>query len=428
MPASTASDRHRERLRARSCRPRASRTSLYTVPIWSNTQLLWYRKDRVADAAQDVGRDDRHGREDRPRRRAASRSRPTATRASSSGSTSSSSRPARRSSPGPKTVAPRRGADRAGAGDHRPPLAARRSRRRTSRPPTRTRARLGFEAGNSAFHDQLPVRLSVGEGRTRRTSSSRWAPRSTRRSTPSTPSQAADRRHQHRRLGLLQAQGPWRSRPTECLVKPENQLDGRRRWAACRRCARTSTTSRRSRRSIRASRDADPRRRSRTPAPRPSESPAYQDLSLAIQRAVHPTTKIDPNDLDASLRQAARQRREGRQARGPAVSAAAPHRPPSARREARPKQTSDRTQAERKLAWMLVRAGGHRDAARDRLSDRLRDRPVGPEGRPALPRRERLRRPGQLRRGADLAAVVAGRLQHDAHHGRLGRRSSSCSA
>ena len=30
--------------------------------------------------------------------------------------------------------------------------------------------------------------------------------------------------------------------------------------------------------------------------PRPSESPAYQDLSLAIQRAVHPTTEIDPQD------------------------------------------------------------------------------------------------------------------------------------
>ena len=33
-------------------------------------------------------------------------------------------------------------------------------------------------------------------------------------------------------------------------------------------------------------------------APRPSESPAYQDLSLAIQRAVHPTTGIDPNNTD----------------------------------------------------------------------------------------------------------------------------------
>jgi multiple sugar transport system substrate-binding protein len=35
-------------------------------------------------------------------------------------------------------------------------------------------------------------------------------------------------------------------------------------------------------------------------APRPSESPAYQDLSLAIQRAVHPTTQIDPRNLDAA--------------------------------------------------------------------------------------------------------------------------------
>jgi trehalose/maltose transport system substrate-binding protein len=31
-------------------------------------------------------------------------------------------------------------------------------------------------------------------------------------------------------------------------------------------------------------------------APRPSISPAYQDLSLAIQRALHPTTKIDPQN------------------------------------------------------------------------------------------------------------------------------------
>ena len=30
--------------------------------------------------------------------------------------------------------------------------------------------------------------------------------------------------------------------------------------------------------------------------PRPSESPAYQDLSLAIQRGVHPVTEIDPKD------------------------------------------------------------------------------------------------------------------------------------
>jgi multiple sugar transport system substrate-binding protein len=35
-------------------------------------------------------------------------------------------------------------------------------------------------------------------------------------------------------------------------------------------------------------------------AARPSESPAYQDISLAIQSAVHPTTDIDPEDPSAT--------------------------------------------------------------------------------------------------------------------------------
>ncbi|HYF25311.1 MAG TPA: ABC transporter substrate-binding protein [Baekduia sp.] len=35
-------------------------------------------------------------------------------------------------------------------------------------------------------------------------------------------------------------------------------------------------------------------------SPRPSESPAYQDLSLAVQRALHPVTGIDPDDVDSA--------------------------------------------------------------------------------------------------------------------------------
>ncbi len=35
-------------------------------------------------------------------------------------------------------------------------------------------------------------------------------------------------------------------------------------------------------------------------AARPSESPAYQDISLAIQEGIHPTTDIDPNDPGAT--------------------------------------------------------------------------------------------------------------------------------
>ncbi|WP_205698452.1 extracellular solute-binding protein [Conexibacter sp. SYSU D00693] len=35
-------------------------------------------------------------------------------------------------------------------------------------------------------------------------------------------------------------------------------------------------------------------------SPRPSESPAYQDLSLAVQRALHPVSDIDPRDPKAA--------------------------------------------------------------------------------------------------------------------------------
>jgi hypothetical protein len=36
--------------------------------------------------------------------------------------------------------------------------------------------------------------------------------------------------------------------------------------------------------------------------PRPSESPAYQDLSLGIQRGVHPVTAIKPDNPDETYK------------------------------------------------------------------------------------------------------------------------------
>ena len=61
---------------------------LYAAPLSTNTQLLWYRKDLVPEAAEDLGRDDRRGaRSSGPRQAARSRCRPTSTRASRSGST-----------------------------------------------------------------------------------------------------------------------------------------------------------------------------------------------------------------------------------------------------------------------------------------------------------------------------------------------------
>ena len=45
---------------------------------------------------------------------------------------------------------------------------------------------------------------------------------------------------------------------------------------------------------------------------------------------------------------------------------------------------TDRAKSERKPRLHAVRAGGDRDAARDRLSDHLRDHPVAAALRPAL--------------------------------------------
>ncbi|CAA9526388.1 MAG: Maltodextrin ABC transporter, permease protein MdxF, partial [uncultured Solirubrobacteraceae bacterium] len=83
---------------------------------------------------------------------------------------------------------------------------------------------------------------------------------------------------------------------------------------------------------------------------------------------------------------------------------------------------ADRAGAGRAQARLdAVRAGRRDDAAGHGVSDHLRDHPVGPRGRSALPGRGRLRRDRQLRHRADLAAVVGGAVQHDVHHRRVGR-------
>ena len=53
--------RHRGRLPERRRDRRASRSKLWAAPIWTNTQLLWYRTDRVTEAAEDLGRDAQAG-------------------------------------------------------------------------------------------------------------------------------------------------------------------------------------------------------------------------------------------------------------------------------------------------------------------------------------------------------------------------------
>ena len=83
------------------------------------------------------------------------------------------------------------------------------------------------------------------------------------------------------------------------------------------------------------------------------------------------------------------------------------------------RQRADPLRAPPRLA--ALRAGGARDAGRHRLPDRLRDRPLAAADRPALPRRGRLRRPRQLHLRAQLRALVDRPLQHRLPDGHLGR-------
>ena len=86
----------------------------------------------------------------------------------------------------------------------------------------------------------------------------------------------------------------------ECLVKPENQV-----------ATATSGGLPPVRQDIYDSKEIDKvypgfapliRQSIEDAAPRPSLSPAYQDLSLAIQSGIHPTTDIDPERCERDLR------------------------------------------------------------------------------------------------------------------------------
>ncbi len=85
---------------------------------------------------------------------------------------------------------------------------------------------------------------------------------------------------------------------TECLVKPENQLEVASLGGLPP--VREDLYDRPEMDKVYPGFADEIRRAIQSAAPRPSESPAYQDLSLAIQRAVHPTTKIDAKNPDST--------------------------------------------------------------------------------------------------------------------------------
>ena len=266
---------------------------MVTVPIWSNTQLLWYRKDRVPrppqtwdemiDIAERIGPDG--GRIQIQGNRYEGLVVLVNQLMESAGTSFLA---------GPKEVLlaeqPTKKALAILGRLSNSPIAA--PNITTS---TEDSARLGFEAGNSAFQINYPFVF---------------------------PSAKENAPEVFKQMGVAQypaVEAGQESKPPigginigvsafsdhkqeafdaiECLVQPENQLEVARLGGLPP--VREDLYDRPVMDSEVYPGFADQIRESiRNAAPRPSQSPAYQDLSLAIQRAVHPTTQIDPQNPD----------------------------------------------------------------------------------------------------------------------------------
>ena len=267
---------------------------LMTVPIWSNTQLLWYRKDRVPsppktwdemiDMGEKIG--PAKGRIQVQGNRYEGLVVLTNQLIESAGTSILA---------GPKEIQleeePTKKALEVMGRLSNSPVAA--PNITTS---TEDTARLGFEAGDSTFQINYPFVY------------------------PSAKENAPD---VFKQMGVAQFPGVVEGRPgkppigginigvssysknkqqafaaIECLVKPENQLE-----------VATLGGLPPVREDLYDQPEIDKvypgfadqvRQAINNAAPRPSQSPAYQDLSLAIQRAVHPTTKIDPQNAQST--------------------------------------------------------------------------------------------------------------------------------
>ena len=263
---------------------------LMTVPIWSNTQLLWYRKDLVPtppktwDEMIDMG--EKIGPAKGRIQIQGNRYEGLVVLVNQLIESAGTSILA-----GPKEVRL----------DEQPTKKALAILGRLSRSPvaapnittsTEDSARLGFEAGNSAFQINYPFVY------------------------PSAKSNAPDI---FKQMGAAQYPGVDAGTPskppigginigvssfskhkaqafaaTECLVQPENQLEVATLGGLPP--VREDLYDRPEIDKVYPGFADQIRQSIKNAAPRPSQSPAYQDLSLAIQRAVHPTTKIDPRD------------------------------------------------------------------------------------------------------------------------------------
>ena len=270
------------------------RDRLYTVPIWSNTQLLWYRKDLVPRAPRTWDEMIDMGEKIGP---AKGRIQVQGNRYEGlvvwvnqlieSAGTSVLA--------GPKEVRLDKEPTEKALG-----IIGRLSNSPVAAPnittSTEDSARLGFEAGNSAFQINYPfVYPSAKEN----------APQIFKQMAaaqypgvdPGRPSQppigginiGVSNFSKHKALAF---------EAIECLVKPENQMEVATLGGLPP--VREDLYDQPEMDKVYPGFADQIRQSIKNAGPRPSESPAYQDLSLAIQRAVHPTTKIDPQNPEPS--------------------------------------------------------------------------------------------------------------------------------
>jgi multiple sugar transport system substrate-binding protein len=267
---------------------------LYTVPIWSNTQLLWYRKDLVPtppktwDEMIDIG--EKLGPDKGRVQVQANRYEGLVVLVNQlieSAGTSILS--------GPKSVkldkAP---TERALA------ILGRLSHSKVAAPnlttSTEDTARLGFEAGNSAFQINYPFVYPSAKSNAPKIFAQMGAAQfpAVDAGKPSKPpiggiNIGVSAYSKHKAEAFEAAR---------CLIGPENQLEVAKLGGLPP--VREDLYDRPEMQKVYPGFADEIRQSIKNAAPRPSESPAYQDLSLAIQRAVHPTTKIDPKNPEST--------------------------------------------------------------------------------------------------------------------------------
>jgi multiple sugar transport system substrate-binding protein len=263
---------------------------LYTVPIWSNTQLLWYRTDRaptppktwdqMIDEAEKIG--PAKGRIQVQGNRYEGLVVLVNQLIESAGTSILA---------GPKQIKLDEGpTERAlsvlGRLSHSPVAAANLT---TS---TEDTARLGFESGNSTFMINYPFVYPSAKANAPAIFKVMRAAKF--------PQVDADKPAKPPIGGINIGVSAYSKHPTEafeaaqCLVKPANQLEIAKLGGLPP--VRSDVYDKPEINKIYPGYADVIRDSIQDAAPRPSESPAYQDLSLAIQEAVHPTTQIDPSN------------------------------------------------------------------------------------------------------------------------------------